>query len=376
MKINNYKSFIVVAAVASFLAGCSASADKSAQLKKLREEQTAIEKKVASLEKEIATSNPDSTTNVKSKEVVVLELAPRKFDKYVQTQGSVESTDNIMVSAKSMGVLTQVFAREGDAVVKGQTLAQIDNSLTLRTIEEVKSNLDLVNTVYERQKNLWTQKIGTEVQYLQAKNNKESLDRRLATLNEQLEMSKIKSPINGTVDQVNIKIGENAAPGQPAFKVINGNDLRISAKVSEAYISTIRKGNKSIVSFSDYDKKIEAPVTFVGRSIDQLSRSFTIEVKLPSSNELRPNMTAILKVIFSTSTDALCVPVNVVQEVNGEKIVYVAEAMGKQLVAKRKIVTIDGVYDNFAQVTSGLKAGDKVITVGYQGLNDGEPIKM
>jgi membrane fusion protein, multidrug efflux system len=375
MKISNYTPFVLVAVVASFLAGCSASADKSAQLKQLKNEQAELAKQVAALEKELAASDTTASKS-KSKEVVVVDLAPRKFDQYVQTQGSVESTDNILVSAKSMGVLSQVYVREGDAVSKGQTLAQIDNSLTLRGIEEVKSSLDLVNTVYERQKNLWDQKIGTEVQYLQAKNNKESLERRLATLNEQLEMSKIKSPINGTVDQVNVKIGENAAPGMPAFRVINGNDLRVSAKVSEAYISTIRKGNKAMISFSDYDKKIEAPVTFVGRNIDQLSRSFTLEVKLPASNELRPNMTAVVKIIFRSLPAALCVPVNVVQEINGEKIVYVAESDGKQTVARKKVVSIDGVYDNLAQVTAGLKAGDKVITVGYQGLNDGELIKI
>lgn len=364
-----------VLVVAAILAGCSAAEDKTATLEKLKVQQAKLTKDISTLEKELALSNPESI-KVKSKEVVTVELAPRKFDQYVQTQGSVESTDNIMVSAKSMGVLTQVFAREGDAVVKGQTLAQIDNTLTLRGIEEVKSSLELVNTVYERQKNLWDQKIGTEVQYLQAKNNKESLERRLATLNEQLDMSKIKSPITGTVDQVNVKIGENAAPGMPAFRVVNGNDLRVSAKVSEAYLSTVKKGNRALISFSDYSKKIEAPVTFVGRNIDQLSRSFTIEVKLPASNELRPNMTAVLKVIFSSIPSALCVPVNVVQDINGEKIVYVAESDGKQMVARKKVVLIDGVYDNFAQVTSGLKVGDKIITVGYQGLNDGELIKI
>ncbi len=375
MKPKLYSNLSLAIIVGIIAASCGgAPADKSAQLKKLKEEQATLAKAVASLEKEIAAT--DTTTKVKMKEVVVIDLAPRKFDQYVQTQGSIESTDNIMVSAKSMGVLSQVYVREGDAVVKGQTLAQIDNSLAQRGIEEVKSSMELVNTVYERQKNLWDQKIGTEVQFLQAKNNKESLERRLATLNEQLDMSKIKSPINGTIDQVNVKIGENAAPGMPAFRVINGNDLRLSAKVSEAYISTIKKGNRAMISFSDYDKKIEAPLTFVGRNIDQLSRSFTIEAKLPASNDLRPNMTAIVKIVFSSIPAALCVPVNVVQEINNEKVVYVAESDGKQLVAKKKVVQINGIYDNLAQVTSGLKAGDKVITVGYQGLNDGELIKM
>ena len=376
MKSRLYINLLLSLLVGGLASACSSSSkDKPTILKELKVQQAKLAGEVSKLEKEIALANPNSTS-VKSKEVVAIVLAPRKFDMYVQTQGAVESTDNILVSAKSMGVLTQVYVREGDVVSKGQTLAQIDNSLTVRSIEEVKSNLELVTTVYERQKNLWDQKIGTEVQYLQAKNNKESLEKRLATLQEQVEMSRIKSPISGIIDEVNAKIGQNVAPGLPAFRVINNNDLKISAKVSEAYISSIKKGNRSIVSFSDYDKTIEAPVSFVARNIDQLSRSFIVEIKLPTSAELRPNMTAVVRVIFKSMPSALCVPVNVVQEVNGEKIVYVAENDGKQTVARKRVVKIDGVYDNLAQVISGLIAGDKVITVGYQGLNDGEFIKI
>lgn len=375
MKPKNYYSFFIILSAAAFLAGCAASTDKTAQLKKLKEQQTSLIKEIAALEKEVAVANTDSTA-VKSKEVVAVELTPRKFDKYVQTQGAVESIDNIVISAKTAGVVTNVYVREGDVVAKGQTLAQIDNSLVVKAIDELKSGLELSKTVYDRQKNLWDQKIGTEVQYLQAKNNKESLEKKLATLQEQLDMTKIKSLISGVVDHVDAKVGQNTAPGTPAFRVINNNDLKISAKVSEAYISVIKKGNKSLVSFSDNDKKIEAQVSFVARNIDPLSRSFIVEIKLPSSAELRPNMSSVVKVIFASVQSALCVPVNVVQEINGEKIVYVAESNGKQLVARKRVVKIDGVYDNFAQVISGLAAGDKVITFGYQGLNDGEFIKI
>ena len=375
MKPKKYYSFLIILLAATLLVGCSASTDKAAQLKKLKEQQTSLTKDITALEKEFELANPDSSA-VKSKEVVTVELTPRKFDKYVQTQGAVESIDNIVISAKTAGVVTNVYVREGDAVVKGQTLAQIDNSLVVKGIDELKSGLDLAKTVYERQKNLWDQKIGTEIQFLQAKNNRESLERRLATLQEQLDMTKIKSLISGVVDHVDVRVGQNTAPGAPAFRVINNNDLKISAKVSEAYISTIKKGNKSIVTFSDNNKKIEAQVSFVARNIDPLTRSFTVEIKLPSSGELRPNMTSVVKVIFASVQGALCVPVNVVQEINGEKIVYVAENNGKKLVARKRVVKIDGVYDNFAQVISGLAAGDKVITFGYQGLNDGEFIKI
>jgi RND family efflux transporter MFP subunit len=369
-------SKILIVALGAAIAACSGKPEsKTAQLELLKKQQAELLKTISSLEKEIAKENPNEV-KVKMKEIAVTELATRPFDHYVQTQATILAVDNIQMSAKSPGVVTQVFAREGDAVNQGQVLAQVDNTLILRGIDELSSNLELAKTVFERQKNLWDQKIGTEVQYLQAKNNKESLERRLASLKEQNEQTKIKAPITGTIDAVNIKVGENAAPGMPVFRIVNTNDLKASAKISEAYITTIHKGDKAVVSFPDIDKTIKSSVTFIGRNIDALTRSFPLEVKLPSSNDLRPNMTSVLRIVFHTEKAALCVPVNVVQDINGEKVVYIAESDGKNLVARRKVVEVVGVYDNLAQIKSGLKAGDKIITVGYQGLNDGELVKI
>ncbi|HEY9045475.1 MAG TPA: efflux RND transporter periplasmic adaptor subunit [Ohtaekwangia sp.] len=377
MKSTIYTRLSVIA-IAGVLAACSAASpdDKKAQLEKLKTQQVEITKQIQQLEAEIAKANPDSTaTAVKSKEVSVTELAPRKFDHYVQTQGSIDAEDNIMVSSKSMGVVMAVYVKEGQQVSKGQVLAQIDNSVLVRNIEAQKSQLELAKTVFERQKNLWDQKIGTEVQYLQAKTNKESLEKQIESLQEQNDMTRIKAPISGTVDQVDIKIGENIAPGQPAVRVVNTSDLKLVSSVSEAYVTNIRKGNKAVVHIPELKEDITAVVTFVGKTIDPLSRTFPVEVKLPSNADLRPNMTGILKVIFHTEPSTLVVPVNVVQEVNKEKIVFVAVTEGKQTVARKKVVTVEGVYDNLAQV-KGLETGDKVITFGYQGLNDGQVIKI
>lgn len=363
--------------LAALLASCSGKTEtKTAQLENLKKEQAELTKKIELLEKEVAAENPEAATKVKMKEISVTALAPRSFDHYVLTQGSIVSIDNIQMSAKSAGVVTYVYAREGEAITKGQILAQIDNSLILRGIDELKAQLELANTVFNRQKNLWDQKIGTEIQYLQAKSNKESLERRLATLQEQNEMTKLKSPITGTVEAVNIKVGENVAPGVPAFRVINISDLKASAKISESYITLIQKGDKVSISLPDLNQNIDARVTFVGRNIDALTRSFPVEVKLPSSAYLRPNMTAVMRIIFHTEPAALCVPVNVVQDINGEKVVYVAENDGKNLVARRRVVEVTGVYGPLAEIKKGLKAGEQVITVGYQGLNDGELIKI
>ena len=375
MKTKFYQTLPAVVAVVFLTACSSTSVDKATQLTKLKTDQAALIKQITKLEKELAAENPNAVV-VKSKDVGVAEVAPRKFDHYIQTQGKIDSEDNIVVSAKSMGVITQVFVREGDLVSKGQTLAQIDNTLMIRSIDELKAGLELSNTVYNRQKNLWDQKIGTEVQFLQAKNNKEGLEKRLATMNEQLDMTRIKSLINGTVDAVNVKVGENAAPGAPAFRVINTDRLKVVAGVSEAFITSIKKGNKVLVEISDTGKKIESTVSFVGRNIDQLSRTFPVEIALPTSADLRPNMTAVVRVIFYSDPAALCVPVNVVQDINGEKIVYVVETDGKQTVARKKVVEVVGVYGNLAQIKSGIKTGDKIIIVGYQGLNDGEFVKI
>ena len=374
MKATIYTRFAVIL-TAVILAACSAASpdDKKAELAKLKQQQADITKQIQKLEGEIAKANPDSV-KVRAKEVNVTELAPRKFDYFVQTQGRVEAEDNIQVSSKAAGVITAVYVQEGDAVSKGQALAQIDNSVILRNIEAMKAQLELATTVYQRQKNLWDQKIGTEVQYLQAKTTKENLERQVASLQEQNSMTRVTAPFSGTVDEVTAKVGQNIAPGMPALRVVNTSNLKLKAAVSEAYVTNIKKGNKVTVTIAELGKDISATVTFVGKTIDPLSRSFPVEVKLPAEANLRPNMTGVVRVIFHTEPAAIVVPVNVVQSVNNEKIVFISETDGKQTVARRKVVKVDGVYGNLAQV-QGLKAGEKIVSFGYQGLDDGQVIK-
>lgn len=378
MKSNFITNFAFAVILGALLGACSAASseeDKSARLEDLKEQQAAITKEIQKLEGEISKENPDAVSNVRAKDVGVSELTLQKFDHYVQTQGHVESDNNVLVSAESMGVIRNVYVNEGQKVSGGHVLAQIDNSLISRGIESMEAQLELATSVYQRQKNLWDQKIGTEVQYLQAKTSKESLEKQLASLKEQKDMTRIKSPISGTVDAITVKVGENIAPGMPAFRVVNTADLKLQARVSEAYITQIKKGDKVLVNISELKKEVEARVTFVSRTIDLLSRTFNVEVALPSHPDLRQNMTATVKIVFNSNPSALVVPVNVIQEINDEKVVYIVEEKGKQTVAIRKVITVEGIFGNLAQV-NGLNAGDKLITVGYQGLNDGDYVKI
>lgn len=375
MKTTNYYCFVLFIAVISLLAACSGSGDaKKEKLEKLKKQHAEISKEIKVLENEMAAANPEAL-QVRAKEVSITAVAPKDFEHYIQTQGLIESENNIQVSAKSPGVVTHVFVKEGQQVSAGQVLGQTDNSVIRRNIESMKSQLELATTVYERQKNLWDQKIGTEVQFLQAKTGKESLEKQIASLQEQEDMTRIKAPISGTVDAVNMKVGESVGPGAPAARIVNGSSLKLSANVSEAYANIVDKNNKAIITVPAIGKEFEAKVTFVGRNIDPLSRTFPIEVAMKSVPELRPNMTATVRIVFQTSKDALVVPVNIIQTVNGEKILYTAETNGKNTVARKKVVNVSGVYNNQAEVT-GLKTGDKIITFGYQGLSDGEIIKI
>jgi len=376
MKTKIYTKIISALAIAAIVAGCSSSSkDKATQLSELKAQQANVAKEIAKLEEEISKETPDSVKTSKAKEIVVKELNPVKFDHFIQTQAFVESEENIQVSAKTAGVVTSVLVREGEMVSKGQTIAQIDNSLITRGLDELKSQLELSTTVFNRQKNLWDQKIGTEVQYLQAKSSKEGLERRIASLQEQNEMTKIKSPVSGVVDAIDVKAGQNIAPGMPAARVVNNSDLKVTAHVSEAYSTDLKKGDKIAVNFPDLNKTIDSKLNFVARNIDPLSRTFDVEADLPSSADLRPNMSAVVRIVFETNPSAIVVPINIVQTINGEKVVFVAEPQGNNFVARKKVVKVGGVYDNQAEV-EGLVKGDKLITVGYQGLNDGELVKI
>ena len=378
MKLNMYSRIALAFILAAFLAACSATSadeDKEARLEKLKDQQAAITKEIQKLESEIAAENPDSLSHIRAKDVGVSELKTRKFDHYVQTQGHIESDNNVLVSAEAMGVVKKVYVTEGQQVSKGQTLAQIDNSVIMRSIESMEAQLELATLVYNRQKNLWDQKIGTEMQFLQARTNKESLEKQIASLREQNDMTRIKAPMSGTVDEIFAKEGQTLSPGMPAVRVVNTSDLKIQARVSEAYVTDIKKGDKAFVNISELEKEVEAKVTFVSRTIDRLSRTFNVEVALPSEPYLRPNMTATVRIVFASNPSAVVVPINLIQEINNEKVVYIAEKKGNHMVATRKVITVEGVYGNLAEV-SGLNAGDKIISVGYQGLNDGDYITL
>ena len=369
------RSIELITVLVSFLIfSCSAPVSKEAELEKLKKQHADLTEKIKALEKEIRVTQPASATKTKMIVSEVVQSAP--FDYFVETQAGIEAEENIMVSAKTPGVVVNVYVKEGQVVKAGEVLAQIDNSITLKAIEELQGSLDLARTVYERQKSLWDQKIGTEIQFLTAKNNKESLERRLATLKEQDELSRIRSGISGTVDDVMVKVGETTSPGMPAARIVNTRKLKVSANVSEAYINSVAVGNEVVVQLNEIGRSFTGKVSFTGKNINPLSRTFGVEVPVPVDVDARPGMSVRIKIIFKRVGEALSVPVNLVQNLNGEQILFVAVQDGDKWVARKRNVTIGGTFAGRSEITSGLNSGDHVITVGYQGLNDGELVNF
>ncbi|HSI89641.1 MAG TPA: efflux RND transporter periplasmic adaptor subunit, partial [Adhaeribacter sp.] len=265
-------SIFSLALLATFSACTSGEADKSAELARLKKEQADIQNKIIALEKELNTGGKNTQKTVP---VSVIKLQPSTFNHYVEVQGKVDFEQNVMVSAKVPGVLTSVRVNRGDRVGKGQTLATIDALVLDQSIAEVKSSLELAQTVYQKQKNLWDQKIGTEIQYLTAKNNKESLENKLATLQQQRDQYNIKAPISGLVDEVLPKTGEAVAPGVGIIRVVNPTGTKIVADLSESYATKIKKGDKAIVFLPDLNKEVPATVKVTSQTINQTNRTFT-----------------------------------------------------------------------------------------------------
>jgi len=373
------KAYYSIALMTSLLIACSQEKKSDVQGKRdeladLKKQEAELTTKIKTLEGELAKLEPKKEDEGRVKEVSVAPVATTTFQHFVELQGTIDAKNNVQVSPKSGGVVTAVYVKEGDNVRAGSPIAKVDDELLRESIAEVKTQLSLATTVFDKQAALWKQQIGTEIQYLQAKNNKESLERRLSTLNAQLGQSTVTAPISGVVDQVNVKVGQSAMPGVGLVRVVNLSQLKVVAKVSDTYSGSVRKGDAVMIRFPDLNRELNSKISFVSTTVDPLSRTFTIEAPLPSDNSLKPNMLAQIKINDKTVANAIVINQNLIQSTENGQLVYVAVNEGGKKVAKARTVKTGEAYGGKIAVTQGLQAGDQIVTVGYQDLVDGQPI--
>ncbi len=302
------------------------------------------------------------------------------FNHYIELQGSVSTKQNIVINAEYNGILTEVYVREGQDVKKGQLLAKIDDGGLSQQLAQAEVQANLAKTTYERQKRLWDQNIGSEIQFLDAKTSYEAQEKAIAQLGDQIAKTRVTAPFSGTIDDIITDQGSVVAAGAALMRIVSLKNMYIEAEVPEKYLPNISKETNVEIYFPVLDKTVESKVRQAGNYINPNNRSFKIEIDVPnSSGDIKPNLTSRLKVYDYTNKDAILIPQNVVSEnANGDQYVYVAEKNGKESegVAKRVIIKTGKTQGDIIEVLEGLSAGDHIINEGARSVEEGQVVKI
>ena len=361
-------------------AGGSAIADKKAKLTELKKQHDELTGEISKLEAEIKQLDPSAKLE-KAKLVSLTTITTGDFKHYIDLQGKIEAED-ISYIAPSNGVgglVKAIYIKRGDFVKKGQLILKLDDAVYLKNLQQLQTQLTYAEDLYRRQKNLWDQQIGTELQLMQSRQNVDQIKDQIATIKEQWNMTIIYADVSGIADEVNIRVGElfTGYVGQaPQIRIVNNSRLKVSAQVPENYVSRVKTGSSIIVTLPDANKSFNTTISLSGKLIDPNNRSFYIEAKLPSDETLRANQIALVRIQDYTAANAVTIPVNTLQTDEKGKFVLVAVNENGRMIARKRQVQIGEFYDDKLEIKSGLNQGDQVVTEGYQGLYDGQVITV
>ena len=346
------------------------------KLEKAKQEKAkdSISKIIISLDKKLAALD---TTKV-LQPVSLYHIKPSHFEHYVSIQGNTKTDKNIMLRPLANGLITGVFVKEGQRVYAGQKMFQIDNAVLVNSINEVKNQLSLAQTTYDRQKRLWDQKIGSEMQYLGAKTKKEALEKKIATLQSQLKNYRVTAPFSGIVDDLIATKGDLASPQTPLARMVNLNQMYIESDVAENYLKSIKKGSKAIINLNAIGKELTTKISQVGNTISPDNRTFKVRLNVPNKKgDIKPNLLADIKIKDFDVKDAITIPSRLVQiDENGKSFVFtIKEKDGKNIVAKN-LVEVTSSYNNKSLITKGLTKEDVVIDEGSRSVSSEQEVEV
>lgn len=372
------KKILMILTVAVIVVSCSApaatdnQATKRTQLQQYKQELLELEQKIDKLEKELALTEKDEVVRVK-----VVELQNEIFEHFIEVTGKVEAEQDVDVSPETAGIITEVLVTEGQNVTKGQILAKLNTDILERSMDELVVQLDLANINFERQSNLWKQNIGSEMQYLQAKNSKEGLEKRVESLKTQIRMGDVKSPVSGVVDVVFQKKGHIGSPQAPFAKVINISKIKVYADVSEFYLTKIKRGDKVELFFPALNRELKAPIHQIGNTIDPNNRTFRVRINLNNTDKMiKPNLVSIIKLRDYLNKEAIVVPSLYVKEDFNGNYTYVVENNSGKKIAKKVYVKTGVTNNNITEITEGLSAGMQIISEGFNQVSDGTVLQF
>jgi RND family efflux transporter MFP subunit len=340
---------------------------KKAELEGLKSQLSEITTQIKALEAELIAADPAFAAAAK-KSLLITTVAATKgdFTHFVEVTGSVLSKKNVNISAETGGRILDIPAIEGMRMSKGQVLAKIDSESIQRSIEELENNLSLARTVFEKQERLWNQKIGTEIQYLEAKSRKEGLEKSLASLRTQMAKAAVRAPFNGTVETVRIRVGELVQPGSQMFQFVGESDLFIEADISESYIGVLAKGDSVEITFPSIKKTITTKVSATGSIINPNNRTFKVEVFLPSLPEVKPNMISVLKIQDYKNKESVIVPSHLIlADTKGDYLFAVENGVAKKKYVKRGYTSGDQT-----EIVEGLVGTEMLVDKGFREVGD------
>jgi membrane fusion protein (multidrug efflux system) len=363
-----------------FLVSCSQAGDPVAkqkeELQKLKDQQSSLTSKIQKAEDALGKVDSSSAKKEKTKLVAVQPVTPVNFTHYIELQGKIDALNIAFVTPRngSGGQVKAIYVKQGDMVKKGQLLLKLDDALLMQQQATAKQQLSFAQDLYNRRKNLWAQQIGSEVELVTAKNQVDQMQRQVDFVSKQIEQTNVYADINGVADNVNIRLGEFFT-GNNQIRLVNTTDLKAVAQVPENYLGKVKVGSNLKVVIPELNNKtIDTKISVTGKTIDPTNRSFYIEAKLPFEKDFYPNQIALIKIQDYTATNAITIPLNSLQNDEKGKYVMVATKNGDRLLATKKPITIGMMYSDRVEILSGIQPGDEIITEGYQGLYDQQPI--
>lgn len=345
-------------------------------LKQLQTERAKVQKQMDALAKQLADIDfqIEALDTVK-KNVLVKStiLKDTVFTHYIELQGNVETKENILVYPEFSGTLTSLNVRGGQSVAKGQILARIDDGGLSAQLAQAETQYQLAKTTYERQKNLWDQKIGSEIQFLQAKTNMESQQKVINQIKAQLNKTLVRAPFSGTVDEVNVERGQVVSPGMPLFRVVSTRDMYVSANVPENYIQNLKLNASVEVFIPSLDKNYQGKIRVIGKNINPNNRTVSVEISVSNTDQLlRPNQVATIKIQDYQNANAIVIlDTHYNQKPNGDKVVYVVQNKKNNEASVKEItIEVGKTQNNLIEVLSGLQPGFELVTEGIKNIKD------
>ncbi|NNF19364.1 MAG: efflux RND transporter periplasmic adaptor subunit [Flavobacteriaceae bacterium] len=343
----------------------------------ISEQQRSLEADIAKLDSAIALLSDEENYPL----VSTIEATVAPFNHFLELQGDVKTRQNVLVYPEMGGTLDRILVAEGQRVQKGQVLARIDDGGMSSQLGQLRTQAELAKTTFERQKRLWDQNIGSEIQYLQAKANYEAQKDAVSQAESQLGKSTIRAPFSGIVDDVIKDEGTVVAPGpgSEVFRIVNLSDMYIEVEVPERYVGSVTEGKEVKVFFPVLGDSITTKVRTTGNFINPNNRSFTVEIPVPNKQDkIKPNLTARVMINDYTNEEAILIPQSIISEnAEGEQYTYLAaDPENGNAIARRSIITTGLTQGNEVEILSGLKAGDQVIKEGARSVKDGQKVEL